>query len=144
MLIALLISLISRIIMPQNVVLINKKLEGFWLITKDNSTMIEVGMLQVIKFDKCKKLARNAKVCEFSWRYIDSTAITKKKLNKSIKKNWQPDGSGTYWVEKERDKETKRSILQLENYTNLSLNVLKKELNVYLDTTVAQQARKLK
>ena len=75
---------------------------------------------------------------------MDSAAVTGKKLDKEIKQNWQPDGTSTYWVEKKKDKENKRAIIHFEDYTNISLNVLKKELNVYLDSTITQQAKKLK
>ena len=144
MLIALFVSLISRIIMPQHVVLVNQKLEGYWLITKENRLQIEDGMLRIIKFEKCKKAEREARACKLSWSYVDSSAVIKSKLDKTIKKSWQPDFEGTYWVERKRDKETKRAILHFDEYTAISLNVIKKELNVYIDSTLTQQARKLK
>lgn len=144
MLIAYTISLISRIFLPQHVVLVNQKLEGYWLITTENRVAEVNGMLRILKFEKCKKDERESKACKLSWKYIDSTAVVKKKLSKDIKKNWQPDYNTTYWVEKKRDKKTKRAIIHFEDYTNISLNVLKKELNVYMDSTLTQQARKLK
>ena len=144
MIIAFLISLISRIILPQHVVLINQKLEGYWLLTVDKRIAINQAKVKIIKFDKCKKAAREAKACQISWSYLDSAMVDGKKLNKEIKKNWQPEHISTYWVERKRDKETKRAIIHFEDYTNISLNVLKKELNVYLDSTITQQARKLK
>ena len=144
MIIAFIISLLARIIMPQQVVLINQKLQGFWLVTKDYKVDDENGRLRIIKFEKCKKEARDAKACEISWSYVDSSAVRKKKLDKSIKKNWQPVDSGTYWVEKKRDKKTKKTIIHFEDFTNIAISVLKKELNVYQDTTLAQQAKKLK
>ncbi len=144
MLIALLVSIAARIIMPHDVVLINQKLEGYWLITTDNKLPNDHGLIRIIKFDKCKKDERKAHACEFSWSYLDSTVVIKNKLDKSIKQNWEPDGQGIFWVERKRDKETKRAIIHFEDYTNISVNVIKKELNVYLDTMLTQQARKLK
>ena len=144
MLIAYIISLIARIFMPQHVVLINQKLEGYWLITLENRMPIEDGKLRIVKFEKCKKDERDAKACRISWSYLDSAAVTGKKLDKEFKKNWQPDYTTTYWVDKKKDKESKRAIIHFEDYTNISLNVLKKELNVYLDSTLTQQAKKLK
>ena len=130
--------------MPQSVVLINQKLKGFWLITTENKVAVENGKVRILKFEKCKKEERDAKACRISWSYLDSAVVTGKKLDKEIKKNWQPSYNSTYWVEKKRDKESKRAIIHFEDYTNISLNVLKKELNVYLDSTLTQQARKLK
>ena len=144
MLIAYIISLISRIFMPQHVVLINQKLQGYWLITTENRVAEENGMLRILKFEKCKKEERQARACKLSWSYVDSTAVLKKKLDKKFKQNWHPSFTSIYWVEKKRDKETKRAIIHFEDYTNISLNVLKKELNIYLDSTLTQQARKLK
>ena len=144
MLIAYIISLISRIFMPQSVVLINQKLKGYWLITTENKVAVENGKVRILKFEKCKKEERDAKACRISWSYLDSAVVTGKKLDKEIKQNWQPGYTSTYWVEKKRDKESKRAIIHFEDYTNISLNVLKKELNVYLDSTLTQQARKLK
>ena len=130
--------------MPQSVVLINQKLKGYWLITTENRVAVENGKLRILKFEKCKKKEREAKACRLSWSYLDSAVVSGKKLDKEIKKNWQPSYNSTYWVEKKRDKESKRAIIHFEDYTNISLNVLKKELNVYLDSTLTQQARKLK
>lgn len=144
MLIGYIISLIARIFMPQHVVLINQKLEGYWLITLENRVAIEHGKLRILKFEKCKKEERDAKACRISWSYLDSAAVTGKKLDKEIKQNWQPEYTSTYWVEKKKDKESNRAIIHFEDYTNISLNVLKKEMNVYLDSTLTQQARKLK
>jgi hypothetical protein len=97
--------------MPQHVVLINQKLKGYWLITTENRVAIENGKLRILKFDKCKKEEREAKACRISWSYLDSTVVTGKKLDKEIKKNWQPSYTSTYWVEKKRDKESKRAII---------------------------------
>ena len=144
MLIAFIISMISRLILPQHVVLINQKLEGYWLLTVDKRIAVDEGKIRILKFDKCKKAAREEKACKISWSYLDSTVVNGKRLAKEIKENWQPEYTSTYWVERKRDKETKRAIIHFEDYTNISLNVLKKELNVYLDTTLTQQARKLK
>ena len=136
--------MIARIFMPQHVVLINQKLKGYWLITSENRVADENGKIRILKFEKCKKEERDAKACKMSWSYLDSAVVNGKKLDKEIKKNWQPSYTSTYWVEKKRDKESKRAIIHFEDYTNISLNVLKKELNVYLDSTLTQQARKLK
>ena len=136
--------MISRLILPQHVVLINQKLEGYWLLTVDKRIAVDESKIRILKFDKCKKAAREEKACKISWSYLDSTVVNGKRLAKEIKENWQPEYTSTYWVERKRDKETKRAIIHFEDYTNISLNVLKKELNVYLDTTLTQQARKLK
>ena len=100
--------------------------------------------MRIIKFEKCKKTAREAKACELSWSYLDNAAVSNQKLAKEVKENWQPDQTNTYWVERKRDKETKRAIIHFEDYTNISIKVLKKELNIYLDSTLTRQARKLK
>jgi hypothetical protein len=138
-LIAYTISLISRIFIPQHVVLINQKLQGYWLITIDNKVADENARLRILKFDKCKKDAHEAKACKLSWRYVDGAAVAKKKLAKTAKVNWPPEYISTYWVEKKKDKETKHTIFHFEDYTNISLNVLKKEMNIYKDTTIVQQ-----
>ena len=124
--------------------LMNKKLEGYWLVTKEYKIESKDGQVRIIRFEKCKKAARKTKTCVLSWSYVDSGLIIDNKLDKEVKKNWQPEVKTTYWVEKKKDKETKRAILHFEDYTNISLNVLKKELSIYLDSAVAQQAKKLK
>ena len=60
MLIAFIISSIARIFMPQHVVLINQKLEGYWLITLENRMPVKNGKLRILKYEKCKKDERNA------------------------------------------------------------------------------------
>lgn len=130
--------------MPYNVVLINQKLEGYWLVTKEYKLETRAEQFRVIKFDKCKKEAREAKSCTLSWGYVDTAAVHNGKLAKEIKKNWQPQTTSSYWVEKKKDKKTKRAVIHFEDYTNISLNLLKKELNIYLDSTIAQQAKKIK
>ena len=130
--------------MPYNVVLINQKLEGYWLVTEEFKLETKADKIRVIKFDKCKKDNRRAKSCPVSWSYVDTASVYKNKLSKDIKKNWQPQVSSTYWVEKKKDKKTKRAVINFEEYTNISLNVLKKELNIYLDSAIALQAKKMK
>jgi hypothetical protein len=130
--------------MPYNVVLINQKLEGYWLVTEEYKLDTKADQIRVIKFDKCKKDNRRDKSCPLSWSYVDTASIHKNKLSKEIKKNWQPQVSSTYWVEKKKDKKTKRAVIHFEEYTNISLNVLKKELNIYLDSAIVLQAKKMK
>jgi len=144
MLIAYLISLLTRLFLPQHVVLVNQKLGGYWEVTMDNKEIVPDGRVRVLKFDKCRKAERKAKACNLSWMYVDSTDIHKRKLAKEIKQDWQPEEEINYWVERKRDKETKLPILHIENTQLISINLVKKEYSVLVDSVIVQKARKLK
>ena len=75
--------------MPHPVVLINQKLGGYWEVTVDNLAAHPEGFTRVIRFDKGKKADRKVKSCTLTWMYVDSAAIYKRKLNKSIKKVYE-------------------------------------------------------
>jgi len=136
--------MLARIFIPQHVVLVNQKLEGYWLVTKDTQYDGLDGFFRISRFNKCKKADREAKACTVTSMYVDSAAINKNKLSKDIKANWDPIIESNYWVERKRDKETKMAVIHFQEKHEIMINVLKKEITVYLDTLLVYQAKKLK
>lgn len=102
------------------------------------------GKLRVVKFEKCDKQDRNLQAGNSKSMYVDSAATHKRKLLLPNKKNWHPSSESTYWVERKRDKETKRPILHFGETSIIMLNLLKKKIDVYVDSVMIIQAKKLK
>ena len=146
MLIYLIVSSIARIFMPHDAVLVNQKLQGFWLVVEDNrdDPLRVTDSLMVVRFNKCKSAARKEHQCTYSWTMMDSLVVAKNKLNKDNKKNWTSDVTKTYWVEKKKDKETKREIIHIEGFNEISINLIKKEIEFYNGDSMMIKIRKLK
>lgn len=145
MIIFFLVSSIARIFMPHDAVLINQKLKGYWVIVEDNRTdKTNKDSLTVIRFSNCNKKDRKAKKCEYSRAELDEAAVEKFKLAKPFKKNWRPQYTNTYWVEKKINKETKRETIHIEGFSEISFHLLKKEVELYSGDSMVVKIRKLK
>lgn len=144
MLIYLTVSFIARIFMPHDAVLVNQKLKGFWVVVEDNRAVASDDSLMVVRFNKCKSAKRKEQQCVYNWTVLDSTAVIKNKLDKDIKENWTSDVTKTYWVEKKKDKETKREIIHIEGFDEISINLAKKEIEFYKGDSMLIKIRKLK
>lgn len=144
MLIYLTVSLIARIFMPHDAVLVNQKLRGYWLVVEDNRITPLNDSLMIVRFTKCKSDKRKEHLCTYNWTVFDSTVVTKNKLHKEIKENWKSDYTNTYWVEKKKDKETKREIIHIEGFDEIYINLIKKEIEFYSGDSMVIKIRKLK
>lgn len=145
MIIYFIVSAIARIFMPQDAILVNQKLNGYWLVIENYQSGSQLDdSLYVIKFGKCSSKERKQKECTYSWSVIDSGSVVEKKLSKSVKRNWVPDITKTYWVEKKRNKETKRTVIHIEDFSEASIHLLKKELGFYRNDSLVIKLRKLK
>ncbi len=144
MLIYLIVSLLARIFMPHDAILVNQKLKGYWIIIEDHRSAPLTDSIIVAKFNKCKSSKRKDHQCEYNWAVLDSLAVSNFKLNKEVKKNWTPQVTKTYWVEKKKDKETKREIIHIEGFNEISINLVKKEIEFYKDDSVMVKIHKLK
>ena len=144
MLIYLTISFVARIFMPHDAVLVNQKLKGFWIVVEDNRVAAMDDSIMVIRFNKCKSAKREDRQCEYNWTVLDSASVNKNKLNKDIQENWISDVTKTYWVEKKKDKETKREIIHIEGFEEISINLVKKEIEFYRGDSMLVKIRKLK
>jgi len=49
-------------------------------------------------------------------------------LTKGVKINWIPDVIKTYWIEK---KKTKREMIHIEGLNEVSIRIIKKEIDFY-------------
>lgn len=130
--------------MPHEAVLINQKLKGYWVVIEDNRAETLSDSIIVAKFNKCKSAKRKDHQCDYNWAVLDSLAITKFKLNKEIKKNWIPDVTKTYWVERKKDKKTKREIIHIEGFDEISIHLIKKEIVFYNEDSAMVKLRKLR
>ena len=145
MVIYFIISSIAGLFMPKDAVLINQKLEGYWLVVEDNSDLkSENGEIRVLRFNKCKSKKRKNRQCEYGWCYLDSSAISKNKLDKSVKENWNPSRSSVYWVDKKKNKTTKRVVLHMINKSEISFKLAKKELTIYQENKLIYRVTKLR
>lgn len=131
--------------MPHDAVLVNQKLKGYWVIVEDNRpNKTSTDSLTVIRFNNCNKKNRNDKQCEYSWTILDNAAVADFKLAKPFKKNWRPQYTNTYWVEKKINKETKRETIHIEGFSEISFHLLKKEVELYSGDSMVVKIRKLK
>ncbi len=130
--------------MPHDAILVNQKLRGYWIVIEDNRANPMKDSIIVAKFNKCKSAKRKDHQCEYNWTVLDSLAVTKFKLDKEIKKNWSPKVTKSYWVEKKKDKETKREIIHIEGFNEVSIHLIKKEIDFYAGDSLMVTIRKLK
>ena len=144
MLIYLTVSFIARIFMPHDAVLVNQKLKGFWMVVEDNRGEALDDSIMVVRFNKCKSAKREDRQCAYNWTVLDSASVYKNKLNKELKQNWVSDVTKTYWVEKKKDKETKREIIHIDGFEEISINLVKKEIEFYRGDSMLVKIRKLK
>jgi hypothetical protein len=144
MIIYIIISLLARIFMPHDAVLVNQKLRGYWIIVEDNRAEPMTDSVIVAKFNKCKSAKRKDHQCEYNWAVLDSLSVENFKLNKEVKKNWIPDVTKTYWVEPKKDKKTKREIIHIEGFNEVSIHLIKKEVDFYSGDSLMITIRKLK
>ncbi len=130
--------------MPHEAVLINQKLSGYWMIMEDNRAEPLTDSIIVAKFNKCKSAKRKEHKCSYNWAVLDSLAVTKFKLSKKVKKNWIPDVTKTYWVEKKKSKKSKREIIHIEGFDEVSIHLIKKEIDFYQGDSLLVTIKKLK
>ncbi|MCB0494627.1 MAG: hypothetical protein KDC79_00700 [Cyclobacteriaceae bacterium] len=145
MIIYFMVSAMARIFMPHDAVLVNQKLKGYWVVVEDNRPDRKItDSLTVIRFSECDRKDRKDKLCEYSRLELDRAAITDFKLAKPFKKNWRPQYTNTYWVEKKINKETKRETIHIEGFSEISFHLLKKEVELFSGDSMVVKIRKLK
>lgn len=131
--------------MPQDAILVNQKLEGYWVVIKDyRPESATTDSIFVVKFNKCRNKDRKRQNCSYSWSPLDSTRIKKNKLDKYSKENWDPVVTKNYWVEKKKNKETRRTVMHIDNFSEASIHLLKKELEFFRNDSLVLRLRKLK
>lgn len=139
------ISGLAGIFAPNDAVLINQVLQGYWLVLEDHSDMkCKSDEIKVLRFNMCNSEAKKNKHCEYGWSYLDRNLLSKNKLEKSVKENWNPSRSSVYWVGKKKNKSTKRVVLHMINKSEISLKLKNKELTIYQENKLIYRLTKLK
>ena len=145
MIIYFVFSSIVGLFRPNDAVMINQKLQGYWMVVVDETKrQAPEGETRVVKFNQCKKQDRLNQQCTYEWCYMPDSLITKNKLDKVSKKQWQACNSYTYYIDKKKNKETKRVTIHLDQPTEISFNIVKKELIFYNADAAAVKLVKLK
>lgn len=145
MIIFFIVSSMARIFMPHDAVLVNQKLKGYWIIIEDDRSDFSYNdSIMVLHFDGCNHKQRKEKMCEYTRSTLDSSTVQKFKLAKGVKKNWDPEIVTTYWVDKKRNKETKRETIHIEGFSEISFHLLKKEVELFSGDSMVVKIRKLK
>ncbi len=141
----MIVSTLARVFTPHDAVLVNQKLRGYWVVTENHTENLNFSdSILVVKFYKCSSTQRKNQLCKYSWSVLDSSVIEKFKLLKEVKQSWIPEVTKNYWVEKKKDKKTKREIIHIEGFDEISIDLIKKEIEFYSKDSMMLRIRKLK
>lgn len=150
MLMYLIYTSIMSIFQPRETTLINVNLKGYWMVLEEptNPTFpIDDTCFRVIKFNRCKKAARQNKKCTYQWDLFDQTfKDNPKELRKQVKKRFSPEGIHFFWVESHKIDNQWHDTLLWESQAPLRFFLKKKNLTIHLpnDTTQIIKLRKIR